>query len=339
MHGLTQYDKQVGTEIAWHGLTDIQDMIEFENSGLDWQVLQVPVFDEDMKELQELTLDKNGEEVYRPYLATMAGKLCLNIGKETYQTIQNKALWEAVKPLIDEYGFKVVSSGSVYGRKRVFLTLEGDASLFEVKKGDKLSMRLNVTSSHDGTIRAGFFNSTMRIVCHNTFMMSLRLLKAMMDEYSRQPIFFSFVKHTKNAETKLDNVKQGLITFYNAKEKLCQVLQAMDKTTIAQDDARALIAGTIAKGETLSTRSINQIDTIQGLFSKGLGNNGKSVYDVFNGITEYYTRHASDNVEKLVLSSEFGTYASVKENAFEKLSNLNEIDELVKQGEALLATV
>ena len=78
--------------------------------------------------------------------------------------------------------------------------------------------------------------------------------------------------------------------------------------------------GAFERGEKLerfSTRTLNHVQGIAALARHGLGNSGRSMYDVFNGATQYYT--SGDGVGKTTsagrraYSSEFGTGADRKQ--------------------------
>jgi hypothetical protein len=342
MHGITQYDSHVGTERAWHGLTRVEGMIFFQNSGLDWEVMPYPIFNEDMNQIGDLQLNKNGELISKPFKEIRAGDVTIAITKESYATIQNERIFRVIQPLVDEYGFKIVSAGSIFARKRVFLTLEASDSDFSIGD-DKHLLRLNCVSSHDGSLKTQFYNSNVRIVCSNTLrfsMTDLKALKAKQEEEGEQSIYFDFAKHTSNAESRLEKIKESLITFYNAKLEMVNIYSGFQDVAVNAGEAKAITLGMLnGNADKPSTQAINKSEEISNLFANGIGNSGKTLYDLFNGVTEYYTRHASDNVEKLWLSSEFGSYANLKNEAFQLFQNQDEVEKMLKKGNELLALV
>ena len=78
----------------------------------------------------------------------------------------------------------------------------------------------------------------------------------------------------------------------------------------------------------LSTRAFNSAQAIVGLFSNGLGNHGKSLYDLANGATEYWTSgdgvgRKADQATKSY-KAEFGMAADHKTRFVELLANEDE---------------
>ena len=61
----------------------------------------------------------------------------------------------------------------------------------------------------------------------------------------------------------------------------------------------------------------NKRDTVERLFETGKGNKGQSVWDLYNGATEWVDHYKGNNEEKRFASAMFGDGANIKGKAFQ----------------------
>lgn len=306
-HGITQIDVIDSIAQEWHGLAKVRAQSElntFEGSALDWQVERFP-----------LSFPNGQFACHGIGTLTKGGIAFLCNGEETYQPIQNRELFDTFRILIDEFGFNVECCGSVYGRKRVFYTLSNGDAL----KSDNVNVKLNITNSHDKSTKTQFFTSMVRIVCANTWRMAMQ---------SKTSDFEAFLKKTRNVQDRVAVVKAGLVKFAVAQTQADEKIEGMKAHAIDKERATELATAFFnPKG----TRGENQVKEIVGLFENGAGNEGKSVYDLFNGITQYFTHGAIESKKEKAdtwLSSEFGSYGNIKEKAWGVFSNADAIANL-----------
>ncbi len=115
----------------------------------------------------------------------------------------------------------------------------------------------------------------------------------------------------------LNDVPRLVEAYISGNEKLFKTLGAFSVFPVSLTDAEGYFAAFIGrdnKGEVtdkskLSTRSANIVETLKELFVHGKGNKGKTAFDLFNAVTEYYTHMSagdSDNKLKQYTSSEAG---------------------------------
>jgi hypothetical protein len=315
MHNITKIDQIDSIIQSWHGLSRVvsQDEINrFENGALDWKVEKTPIYFGNGQDAgYVLATEKDGNKI--PLVSLQE--------KESYSFLQNSELFDVFRILIDEFGFNVFSAGSIGGRKRVFWTLENGA----FAKADKVKLILNVTSSHDKSCKTEFYNSAVRIVCANTW-------KASQD--TKQLV--CALKKTRNVAERIKAVNAALIEHGNAVTQLDVAIEAMAAQVIDLDKAKAVATGVLKPS---GTRGLNIVNEVTDLFIFGKGNNGKTVYDLFNGFTERFTHGATDSKKDkfdLFVSSEFGAYSTAKENVFNLFQSEKEVERLAKEGEKLL---
>lgn len=314
-----KFDKIISLEKCWHGLEQIVPEIKFDNSGLDWTVekrqLFIPCGDD------HCPVD-GWQAVVRA-----DNHLVLNIPKTTYSIIQNSRVWEIIENALVGVNHKVAVTGSLQNCRKVFISVSIDGKQDYVVNGDKFQNFLTFTTSHDGSIALECYDTSIRVVCQNTLNAS-RANKAGNVNLK--------VYHTKGNEFKIKDMEKTLEDLFVKREEFYNSLEYLANKPMTVEQANKILTGFLGSEE-LSTRVENQVEEIVGLFRNGKGNQGKSAYDLLNGVTEYFTHNASDNKVKLLTSNEFGSAGEKKVEFYDLLLSDKELDALAKRGEKLLA--
>lgn len=231
---------------------------------------------------------------------------------EGYKVISNEKLWDLVSDALGSTKHEIVSVGTIGNRQKGFISVKLDDN-FKAAERDTEAV-LNVLWGHGGKMSVQARSGFTVVVCQNTFSIALK-----------EKSDFNFrVKHTGNADQKLEGMKDALESHYAAVDVFKAAMDKFVKQGITVKEARALFAGFIVREddfEKVSTRTANQIETLTTLFHSGKGNNGKDYSDVFNATTDYFTHESSggENVWKQVESSEFGAGKTRKSEMFELL--------------------
>lgn len=263
----------------------------------------------------------------------------LHIPKKSYRPIENAEVWGSMETALRESGIdaEVSCVGTLEGCKKFFISvsLRGDEG-FKVN-GDDFLANLNFVTSHDGTLAVKAYDSTVRIVCMNTLRWSLE---------AAGEVGFN-VYHTAGAETAMTNlgplvaqVLSGRATFKNQMEYLATV---ECNGTMARQIALGYFAKTTGEKE-VAKRSINAADEISTLFSRGKGNNGRTMYDLLNGATEYWTNGDGTGKKETLAGkaykANFGTAADHKDafaNFLMSEESRTELAELGREAESIAA--
>ena len=154
-------------------------------AGLDWDVLQTPVFME------------NGTQIPN-YKANVRStdNACLGIVSDRYQIVQNTAAFEFTDAIVGETENGVVTyetAGSLCGGKKIWLLAK-----MPVQKvlDDDVEPYMFFSNSHDGSgaIKVGM--TPIRIVCNNTLNMALAGAKRSWS-----------TKHVGDMQSKLEEAK------------------------------------------------------------------------------------------------------------------------------------
>jgi hypothetical protein len=243
----------------------------------------------------------------------------LHIPKAKYGVISNAEVVDCMKKSFKEMGVKVTTAGTLEGLKKFFISVDiGDSK--QIINKDEFECYVNFITSHDGTISMDAYDSTIRIVCMNTLNASREAAgKAGFKVY-----------HTKNAALAMDGLAELFNAILQGRANLKEVMQYLDSHKCDANDALAMAAGYFCMEtdtDTIATRSFNNAQGIANLFANGLGNNGRSLYDLANGATEFWS--SGDGVGKKTTStgaqrayrSQFGSAASHKEKFVAMLAN------------------
>ena len=168
-----------------------------------------------------------------------------------------------------------------------------------------------ISNSHDGTMSLRVSLSPIRTVCWNTLMSSL----------SNKATASIRLRHSSNIKTNLDSIRDIVNTVDAEFEANATQFRRMKNKSISQADIRKYVklvleVDTETPEKELPTRTINRIDEIVRLANSGIGNSGKTVWDVYNGFTEFATWNAARNQENRFDSLYFGPLATASNKAF-----------------------
>lgn len=321
-HQIEKNDVIKATEPTWHRLEKIEKVITFDNSGLDWLVTSVPA-------LQLINGEHKEVEGFQVIRRQDMPDCVINIAKDSYAIIQNERVWQALEASLQGIGYDILCTGSLGNCSKIFISLKLHDQQDYLVNGDSFKDYLTFTSSHDGSMAFEAFDTSLRVVCNNTLQYARKSKGGMKMR----------VLHTKNHELKIQGMEQAIESLFEKRAEYYANLERLANQTLSPEVAKRVIAGFLGDGEKeLSTRKKNQIDSIETLFESGQGNKGETVYDLLNGVTEYFTHHARKDGDsaKTFSQSEFGNGANKKAEFYDLLTN-GQLEDLAAKGEKLLA--
>lgn len=317
-HGITENDVMFSTEgFSWHKLDRLADEITSESVK--------EVFNPIIEGKIQINVDGNMVDLpdYKALIADLRGlgmkeeMVPLHVPKDGYKVINNREIFDAAVEAIKGVDAKITSVMTLENRKKFALTVNLGEDVIKVNNDD-IHAHLNFVSSHDGTMNLKAYDSTIRIVCMNTLRWSLQ---------AAGEVGFT-IRHTKNAAIALENLPELLNAILAGRVQFKEVMEYLATCKVDSNDALAMAAGYFCMesgSPKLSSRSINAANSIVDLFANGKGNNGKTLYDLANGATEYWThgdgvgRKASDVVR--AYKSEYGMAADHKNRFVELLAD------------------
>jgi hypothetical protein len=320
----TKYDRVYSIEgTEWHGLAIQKEQINDET------------FDTLSHEIKEVELNPIIEGVpvafpnhkllvadvskSRPDIAPEDRFVPLHIPKAKYGVIDNRAVIDCMKKSFSDLGVKITTAGTLDSLKKFFVSVDIGESEQIINK-DQFKCYVNFVTSHDGTMAMDAYDSVIRIVCMNTLNASR--------EAAGEAGFK--VYHTKNAQLAMNGLSELFNAILKGRANLREVMEYLASHKCDANDAMAMAAGYFCmetQTDEIAARSYNAAQGIATLFANGLGNSGRTLYDLANGATEYWSsgdgvgkRGKVDNAQR-AYRSQFGGAALHKEKFVAMLAN------------------
>ena len=211
----------------------------------------------------------------------------LYVPKSSYEVISNREVYEMAKSSFEALGCKLVTAGTLGNLSKFFLSVDIGEKGFKAANGDEFENYLNFITSHDGTYALECYDSSIRIVCMNTF------------RWSRETAGEIGVKmyHTKNVQRQMEKLPEYLAALVQNRRQLMEGMNYLLGVECSPTQAAYVAAGYFhqplpgvenPKTE-LSTTAFNRANAVRDLSIVGKGNRGKTLYDLFNGFTEFFT--------------------------------------------------
>ncbi len=323
-HNIQKRDIQTGVEQAWHKLTNVVENIDETNAGILYPMYIAETY---FKTPDGKEVASNGRQI-------VAGDDNLPIGRTVgndYKLISNREIWDAVQDGLSGTSHKIVSCGTVADRSLGFVSVKVAENFIAAKRDTQNVM--NVLWGHGGNkavvARSGF----TVVVCQNTFNMAMG---------ERSDFKLSF-RHTAN--TNILDLGKAIDAHIGVTAEFKLAMDGLDAVDVKASEARKIFAGFISGGETPESKTgisrfSNTLDRVQELFVSGKGNSGRTLADVFNGVTDYYSHESTGGTAwKQFSSSEFGSAGNRKTEFFDILTNPDTLRSTTFRGESILLTL
>ncbi len=237
-------------------------------------------------------------------------KAPLGVVGSKYGIVQNSSAFSLIEAVVDQSKGKFESGGFTGKGSRVVLQAKIGKE-FKVDGDGNHGCYLTCINSFDGSSAMKAYFTTIRLSCMNQINASLDGAVNMVS-----------VRHTANAEAKLDeairilSIGSDFFTIYKAAaEKLVQTMvdKAMVETFLNKVVGEVKTIDKKTGEEKISTRIQNQRDHVLELFKNGIGNRGKTAYDLVNGVTEWVDHHKKGNINSML----FGKGSTIKQSALD----------------------
>jgi hypothetical protein len=325
-----KYDRVYSVEGAeWHGLAIQKDEIgndEFDSLSHEIREVQLnPEIDGVVVAFENHKLLVADVSKSRPDIAPEDRFVPLHIPKAKYGVIDNRAVIECMKESFKDLGVKITTAGTLDSLKKFFVSVDiGECE--QIINKDQFKSYVNFVTSHDGTMAMDAYDSLIRIVCMNTLNASREAAGAAGFK----------VYHTKNAQLAMNGLSELFNAILKGRANLREVMEYLADHKCDANDALAMAAGYFCletQEDEIATRSFNAANGIANLFSNGIGNHGRSLYDLANGATEYWTHgegvgaidkktgNPKSTGAQRAYRSQFGSAANHKEQFVAMLAN------------------
>lgn len=290
---------------AWHGLGvtldensparySIDQSIEI--SGLNWGVSERPI------QVDGVTVASHKAIVRRDTSAV------LGIVGNRYQPLQNRDQFNWFKPYLDSQLCQFETCGALKGGSLVWVLAKINRPDAEIADGDFVKKYLLLTSSHDGSMATSIGFCPIRVVCWNTLSAGLK------DQQST----LLKVKHTSKQHDALATIRDTINLVDQTFEATAAQYRKLAQCNVDRDDIIKYVKLVLElpADEEISTRNQNIVDEIVNLCIKGEGNDGKTAWSAYNGVTHYYTHVHGRSADSRLRANWYGAGKEKTARAF-----------------------
>ena len=323
--GLTERDRQVGKEQAWHGMTRIEETITRDNS-MPYEVIESPIYYKVTK-LNSIGLPEDVMIESPDFKQLIANDDFLPIGEpygKTYFPSNIQTFWSVIEKGMGDTPYEIVSAGTVDNRCKMFASIK-------VSDGFKIGDRefkdfITILDSFDKSTSFQARYSSVCVVCANTFAASMKTGTTV-----------GKAKHTLMLDVNIQRLVDAMDAFVGTSAYFKSLMQEAVETPCSRDEARAWLTGIEGRNNDAMTNGMKQKTArMVELFDCGRGNEGRTRLDAFSALTEFHTHESTNRKGEGAqgYTSEWGSSAQVKTMAVTGFRS--DWDKHVRHGERLL---
>jgi phage/plasmid-like protein (TIGR03299 family) len=286
---------------AWHRLGKVLEnppttegaIVE---AGLDWTVLEEPIYRIEKEGLMEISTHKS--------LIRDRDRQLLGVVSNAYHPLQNSEAFKWFDFLLHEGEVTLEAAGSLKRGKRIWILAKIHLNPVEVREGDAIHPYLLMHNSHDGSSAIWLQFTPIRVVCWNT----LSWAAASRYEAAKNRQAFR-IRHNSNIEEKLALAQQALDLARQTFETATEEYIAMAHKPITRELFELYLANIFDTEDPTKNKSF---PSIQQNFEAGRGNQGKTLWDAYNGFTEWLDHQRGRSELSRLESAWFGDSARLR---------------------------
>lgn len=291
-------------EPAWHRLGTVlenpptiqQAIIE---SGLDWTVLKEPIYRMVEGQPQEIKTHK--------HLVRDTDQSVLGVVSNRYTPLQNHQAFGFFDFLLHEGSVTLEAAGSLKKGRKVWVLARINESGLDIQHGDEVRPYLLLHNSHDGSGAVWIQFTPIRVVCQNT--LSWAASSRHEDEAAKKAIR---IRHTASIQEQLAIAKQ---TLEFSKQQFSQTIAGYRRMAMKPVTGSLLRDYVAQVLETDSPTQTTAWKSIVENFAAGRGNQGLSLWDAYNGVTEWIDHQRGRSEATRLESAWFGSGANLRDKA------------------------
>jgi phage/plasmid-like protein (TIGR03299 family) len=256
-------------------ITNVDDLLET-FTDLDFEV--------ESHEMVDLTNDAS----FAGYRAIRRSdnKDVLSIVKERYTPIQNRDILEPLAEIVLENDARFVAGGVCHGGKKAWIQAELNQPIrIQTKNGeDVLKNYIIGMIHHDGMGSNAILPFSKRVVCSNQFA-----------AIKRAAAGFS-IRHSSSWENRVQEARTRFQIAMKANIEFAQSASKMALIDMGEDEFKSFALKILPdiKPNRYAPEGRSQEkkrDTMTQLFKHGRGNIGRTRWDAFNAVTEYFDHY------------------------------------------------
>lgn len=218
-----------------------------------------------------------------------------------YEPVQNVKAFAFFDTICQTHGAVYKSATSFNGGAKVILKAEFPKPV-TIIKGDDVKKQFILVNGFDGKIglHANFW--VERLVCTNG-------LVAIVPDAKNSV----HLKHTKNIEIRMEDAMKVLIEGLNYFDKFIEMSKILAQKVVDVNMVDNFLKDVF--GESKSKQTKNIIEDVINRFENGMGNKGKTAWDLYNSVTEYIDYKHGRDINRLE-NSLLGNGSKKKAKAF-----------------------
>ena len=187
--------------------------------------------------------------------------------------------------------------GENFGAKTIMRFNFKNEISFDKNEDEKFMKEFLLINSFDNSAPLSIVCLVKRLACSNGLMAI------------RKSSVFS-IKHSVNFDVKYLNFGRYIDSMSKFYDNFIYALQKMNEQRLSDEEALRIIGKFFGTKNT--TRSNNIREKVFDLFHNGIGNKGRTAYDLYNAVTEFTDHYRTSNTNKRLISSLTGSSASLK---------------------------
>jgi len=310
---LISLDTKLGTEIT--GVSDFDELIT--RAGLDFKLEKEPLFDRNGKQIKDKFIIRN----------TNTDSVLGIVGKR-YNIVDVPTM---IAPfhnnIVKKFDLEYENAGIIEnGRKCWVAARFKNPMTLKYRPKDMINNRIFCLITNDGTFRNSYLSMAHRVFCNNQ-------LKLMVKAASDSGLG---VMHTKNHKRKIDASMILINDFLDSGKNFIEKADALNDKILSPQEAKNFLDKLMPRNakkanSKQSMRLIHRKAHIIELFNNGAGNIGKTRWDMFNAVTEYFDHHNNPNKilkhgkialeKRFIANTIFGQGVQIKQKALDLLLN------------------
>ena len=232
-----------------------------------------------------------------------------------YEVLQNKDAFQPFDEVLLDRGYTYETAGAVKDGQRIWILAKAPDGTYI--GDDALDQYVLLFNSHNGSTGVTMKPTAIRVVCNNTLEFAL----------NRDSDSGISLRHTTGVKDRLDTLTSALKSCEEDMEDAFMIMRRMQDADATkevmdqyfEDVFPSLKYRDVEAYHPVTNRKIPnfakpQYDKLMGNFYCGAGNNGKSMWDAYNAVTEYVDHNK--NYKDPISSIGFGWGKDVKQKAF-----------------------
>ena len=267
-------------------------------NNLDWTVSPRPLF----------FVGDNGDAIrWEDKVAVVRDDngVCLGAVSPQYEFVQNEDLLKLINPLVSEGLLTVQNMGYLNSGAKVFAQAKVNQE-FQVV-GESYSSYVTLLNSHNGSSSVAIGPSAYRVICGNTFTMAY---SGIGEKY----------RHSAGVNEKVLS-SQAVLNYVNgAMAKYAEYTETLASARCTHSQFRDAVEKIYQKD--VSSMRDSFVDQLDRLFYQGAGNEGRTMYDGLNSITEYASNYSRKTPQGRFQYANFGQGARINQRAMRVLTEM-----------------